>query len=299
MPLQVNEAAINELATLAGVDPVKLKSEIVVEADTPPTETKIKDILANTVIMQRSNYETLLDNTRKSKFDEGKTRALADFTKVALGEKAFDVTPEMKREDVWAKIQTEAKKVWEKESGTPPAEWATEKSKLQGMLQQKEQEYEKLKGEIEQTKETATFREQALAAVSSIPFAAEGEIISKQRDVVLKNILSSYQRKVEDGKVYFYKDGQKLVDAYLNPKTIEEIAKEEAIIFPTKQASAGRGDTSSQNNNHQPGDLDADLKKAADTDALHKLLVARGLSPINSEGQAVIRRWSELHKKSA
>lgn len=299
MPLQVNEAAINELATLTGVDAAKLKSEIVVEADAPPTETKIKDLLANAIIMPKTNYDQLLDNTRKTKFDEGKNRALNDLVKVALGDKAFEVTADMKREDAWAKLQAEARKVWEKESGTPPAEWATEKSKLQGMVTEKEQAYENLKKEIESSKENSAFERKVLSAVSAIPFEGESEIVSRRKEVVLKNILSSYTRKVEDGKdVYYNAQGQKQVDQYLNPKSIEVIVQEEAVIFPTKQAPNGRGDKSS-NPNNPSGNLDADLKNATNYEALHKVLEARGLSSLTPEGQAVVRQWVAIHQKKA
>jgi hypothetical protein len=300
MPLQVNEHSINALAELTGVAVADLKAQIVVEADAAPTETKIKDLLTGTVIMKKENYDTLIDNTRKEKFDEGKTRALADIAKLAMGEKAIEVTKETKREDVLAKILDHSKQVWSKESGTPPAEWATEKSKLQGMVQEYENKYKELEQKIESTKGESAFREKALSAVSGINFSSAPEISSKQREVVLKNILSSYTRKVEDGKDVYYRnsDGQKLVDQYLNPKPIEDIAKEEAIIFPTTQASNGRGDQSSQNN-QSSGNLDADLKAATSMDDLHKLLVARGLSSASAEGQALIRKWAEVHKKSA
>lgn len=297
--LHINELAINELAQMVGVEPEKLKSELVVDADAAPTETKIKDVLANAVIMPKTNYEQLLDNTRKTKFDEGKNRALNDFTKVALGDKAFEVTPEMKREDVWDKIKSAAQKDWEKEHGKAPSEWMTEKEKLQRLIQDKESEVEKLKSEVENTRVSSTKREKILAAVSAIPFESTGEILSKQREVVLKNVLSSYELKIEDGKDVYYKDGQKLVDNYLNPLKIEDIVKDEAVIFPMTKASNGRGDQSSKNNNHQSGDLDADLKKAPTMGDLHKILEARGLSPLGEEGRAVITRWAELHKKSA
>jgi hypothetical protein len=252
--------------------------------------------------MPKKDHDTLLDNHGKSKFDEGKYKETNQIVKVALGDKAFD-TQGMKREDVFAKINETLRLTWETENGKPPAEkekqWNEEKTKLQKLVEEKENKLKELSGKLDETVTAAQKRERVLSAVSAINFEATGEILSMQRDVVLKNIISSYELKVEDGKDVWYKGGVKQVDSLQNPLSIDEIANGVAIIFPTSTASNGRGDNSSNNNNHQSGNLDADLKKATDEVALHKILEARGLSPISNEGRAVIRKWTELHKKSA
>lgn len=300
MPLQVNEVAIKELATLTGVEFDTLKSELFVDAATPPTETKLKDILANTVIMKKPDYTALLDNTGKSKFDEGKYKETNQIVKIALGDKAFD-TQGMKREEVFEKIQTALKEKWDAESGKPTDEkikqWNQEKESLQKTLGLKDQEIEKLKGEFAQKEVHGMKERKVLAAVSAIPFEATGEILLKQRDVVLKNIISSYDLKVEDGKDVYYKDGQKLVDAYLNPIKIDEIVKGESIIFPTVKASNGRGDDNSKNN--KSGELDAELSKLNTSEDVAKFMAERGLSPLNADGKALMNKWIALKSKKA
>lgn len=301
MPLHINEVAVNEIATLTGVDPAKLKAELFVDAADAPTESKVKDLFLSTVIMPKKDHETLIDNHGKNKFDEGKLRSLTDITKVALGEKAFEVTKDMKREDVWAKIHTEAKSIWDVDNKKEPdvklKEVIEEKRKLQETVQEKEAALAKLTGELEETKTSGSKEKEVIAAVSAIQFESAGEILSKQQQVVIKNIISSYTRKVEDGvSVWYDSNGIKQVDSLQNPKTIGAIAKEEAVIFPTIKADSGRSDESSKHNNSS-GNLDAELKAATTPEALTKLIEARGLSPMSTEGRAIISQWNTIHRK--
>lgn len=304
MPIQVNEATINELATLTGIEASKLKAELIVDAATAPTETKIKDLLTDVVIMKKSDHATLIDNTGKSKFDEGKYRAHIDLTKAVLGEKAFDVTKEMTREQIAEKAIGILKTDWQKEAGKEPSvkekELTEGMEKLRKLVGEKEAEANNYKVELEKTKTFSTVKESVVSAVSGINFAATGEKLSKQRDVVIKNILSSYEHKNEDGQIVWYKDGKKLVDNLQSPKKIEDIAKEEAVIFDLKtQTPNGRGDESSKSKQKQSGELDAELVKAESFIELNKILSSRGLSAVDAEGKAVIKRWNELHKKTA
>lgn len=301
--LHINEIALNEIAILAGVDAAKLKSELFVEAETAPTETKIKDLFTDTVIMKKADHNTLLDNHGKSKFDDGKYQSLAQLAKVALGEKAFDVTKDMKREDVWSKIESVKKSEWEAEYGKAPdakvKELQDSVTKLQDLYKQKEAEVEKVKSEFESTKTLGIAKEKVIAAVSAIHFEATGEVLNKQREVIQRNILSSYQHKIEDGvSVWYDSNGKKLVDHLQNPMSIEEIAKGEAIIFPTKKASNGRGDNSS-NQNNKSGELDAELAKCTNRLEVGKLLSQRGLSVIDEDGRAVLMKWEAMQKKTA
>lgn len=305
MPLFVNENSIVELSNLTGIDVEKLKSELVVDAAAAPTESKIKDLLKETVIYKKKDHDTLLDNIRKEKYDEGKYKETNQIVKLALGDKAFD-TKDMKREDVFAKLQTSLKADWEIENGKVPdvrvKTLEEEKGKLQKLVEEKDGLLQKAIAENESTKTTSTKREKVLEAVSSINFEAiDKTILSKQREVVMKNIISSYTLKIEDGKdVWYDSNGKKLTDSLQNPLSIDEIAKGEAIIFPISEASNGRGENSSKNsNNNSSGNIDAELKKAVTMDNLTKLMTAKGLSAISSEGKAVIRKWSQIHNAKA
>jgi hypothetical protein len=299
MPIHVNELAVKEISVLTGVDEAKLKAELFVDGDKAPTETKVKELFTGLVIMPEKDHKTLIDNTGKTKFDEGKYGQTNQLVKLFLKDKAFD-TKDMKREDVAAKITEHMEAEFEARSGKQPAEKEKEYKeslqKLQSALLEKEEALKKVNGDLENTKTFSVAERKVTAAVSSIPFIATGEKLSKQREIVEKNILSSYQHKIEDGVSVWYKDGKKLTDRLENPKTIEDIAKEEAIIFDISESSAGRGDNSSKHNNSS-GNLDAELKNAPTMDDLSKLMTAKGLSAITSEGKALIARWAQIHKK--
>jgi hypothetical protein len=304
MPLQVNELSLTELSGLTGIAVDKLKAELIVDSDTTPTETKIKELFLDTIVMKKADHATLLDNHGKNKFDDGKQQSLAQLAKVALGEKSFDVPKDMKREDFWSKVEAIKKGEWEAESGKVPdakvKELQDEKTKLQNLISEKENEISKIKGEFEQTKTYSTAKEKVIAAVSAIPFEATGDVLNKQREIIQRNILSSYNHKIEDGvSVWYDSNGKKLVDNLQNPMSIEEIAKGEAIVFPTTKASTGRGDNSSKNNNHKSGELDAELSKLNTNEEFSKFMSARGLSPITEEGKALMTKWIELKNKKA
>lgn len=298
MPLFINEIAVKELSALTGVDAEKLKSDLFVDATEAPTETKIKELFADKVVFKKADHTALIDNTGKSKFDEGKYKETNQIVKLALGEKAFD-SAGMKREEVFEKIQSELKTKWEAESGKLPdekvKELTKEKSVLQLLIGDKDKEIETLKGEFAKKEVHGQKERKVLAAVSSVPFTATGEILSKQREVVLKNIISSYDLKVEDGQDVYYKDGKKLVDTYLNPISLDKIVESESIIFPITEASNGRGDDSSKN---KSGSIDAELAKCTSLTEVGQLLTKRNLSAVNQEGQAVIRKWTELQAKA-
>lgn len=303
MPLQVNELSLTELSGLTGIAVDKLKAELIVDSDTTPTETKIKELFLDTIVMKKSDHNTLLDNHGKTKFDDGKFQSLAQLAKVALGEKSFEVTKDMKREDFWSKVESIKKGEWEAENGKAPDAKVKELQdsilKLQGMYKEKESEIEKVKSEYESTKTFSVAKEKVIAAVSAIPFEATGDVLNKQREVIQRNILSSYQHKIEEGvSVWYDSNGKKLVDHLQNPMSIEEIAKGEAIIFPTTKASNGRGDNSSKQN-HKSGELDAELSKLNTNEEFSKFMSARGLSPITEEGKALMTKWIDLKNKKA
>lgn len=301
--LHINEIALKEIATLTGVDEAKLKAELFVEAEKAPTETKVKDLFVESVLMKKADHLTLLDNHGKNKFDEGKLRANVDLTKAILGDKAFDVSKEMKREDIADKLKGILKTDFEAETGKEPNEKVKELNNsleiLRKTIGEKETEIAAIKGEFEKNKTFSTAKEKVIGAVSSINLEATGDVLNKQREVITKNILSSYEHKIEDGISVWYKDGNKLVDHLQNPKTIEDIAKEEAIIFPTTKASNGREDKSSNPNKNKSGSIDAELAKCETAFEVGKVLSQRGLSVINEDGRALLKAWSDARAKKA
>lgn len=287
----LNTKTVAELATALKVEPAKLSEQLMTDKATEAEmTTTISSELSGLTIMPKMDFDTLVENKGRAKYNEGKI-AEREMT-IKEMKKEFGVTAQVDTvKDLFQKtLEIEKTKL-----GTPADERVKkledEKTTLQGLIQQKEAELVKKNGEIEQVRTGFTLNGEIEKAANSISIDAPAEKVSAQRDILVTMFKQKHEVKIEDGKQVVYRDGKLLKDNLLNPVSVADALAEFAPAYVTVKAKVkGRGD------NADDTQLSAELGAVKDRAGFEALMSKKGIT--NYASPEAIAIYRELKAKN-
>ena len=282
---ELNQKTVEVLASTLKVDAAKLSEQLLTDqTDVTKMETKIGDVLTGLTIMPKADFTTLVENTGKQKYNEGK---IAE-AEMSLKEqrKKFELPDSV---NSWDALITSVVEAANKKSGTPADErvkaFEAEKLQLQGIIKTKETELAKALGEVENVKNGFTINNQIDRAIMEINIDADATKINGQREILATIFKQKHEIKIEDGKQVVYRDGKKLLDGVLNPVSVQDALREFAPAYVNVKADTkGRGDQSSDTQ------LSGDLANIKDRKSFEAYMEKKGITNFASpEGLAIYR----------
>jgi hypothetical protein len=281
----LNTKTVSELATMLKVEPSVLSEQLTTEqTDETKMETKIGEVLPKLTIMPTIDFNTLVENTGKQKYKEGKIAESEMSLKEQRKKFGFDESVNSLDSLIAKAVEAEVQK-----SGTPTdarvKEYEKEKAALQTLVRQREEELAKVKGEVDEVKTNFTISNQIEKAIMEIPIDVDATKLNGQREILATIFKQKHTIKVEDGKQVVYRDGNKLVDGLMNPVSVQDALKDFAPAYVNVKASIkGRGDEAS---NLQ---LSGDIAGITDRKSFEAYMAKKGIKDYSSpEGIAIYR----------
>jgi len=287
---ELNDKAVEKLATTLKTTPEKIKEELLTaEKDPAKMTTKIGEVVDGLEVLTKAEKDTLLDNHGRQKYDHGKIVGEEMQVKDAKKLKGMETSKAKTLPDFLTELETKIKADSGIAVDAQVSQLNTEKQALQTTVLDRDKEILRLNGEVANVKTSTIINAELERAVKEVQIDIAEDKVSAQREMLNQAFMTKHEVKFEEGKVIVYREGKKLVDNIQNPLKVADVMKEFAPKYVNVKVPGGRGDQSSDNGNT----LNEELSKIKTKDDYVSYLDKNGIKQISDKAQTIL---SEVKK---